>query len=647
MLQKIRDTTQGAISKIIIYPLIVIFAMWGLDAIVGNFTNPARSIKVNGTEITDQQIETLVQQKAQEYLTSLGPDADLSNYNDSQFREAAVNELIQRALLANLAEDTGMVISSAAVDRRIAANPDFQIDGKFNAERANLLLQSGGYTAAAYRGLLAQELLLNQQLTTYSATGFATKGDIERIAALAHQKRNFRYVTIALASVGQELTISDDDIAAYFAANQSAFMREEQVKLSYIELNKEALLTEISVDEADVRKAYDDEVATYKAQTERRASHILFEASDDAGFTAAEAEAKAAKARLDAGEDFATVAKELSDDTGSAQDGGDVGYTTGDTFAPEFETALQGLELNQVSEPVRTSFGYHLIKLTEIAATEPPPFEERRAEIERNLKMAKADTLFLQRSEELSNLAFESLDLAEPATQMGLQVQTTEWFGRSGGAGITANANVISAAFKAEQLEERLNSEMIQVDANRSVVIHVDDHQLPELRPLEEVRGEIEALLHDQRQREQVRTLGEGFVKSLQDGENIDALLQVQGQSWTQVDAVERNAQNVNPEVLNAVFSAASPAAGATLASGTQLANGDFVVFELQSVTPGTDADFREGEAASLRNFINQQTAANDFVGFMLSLEGRAKVKGKENYLTTAPAEEDFSDESL
>jgi peptidyl-prolyl cis-trans isomerase D len=647
MLQKIRDTTQGAVSKIIIYPLIFIFSLWGLDAIVGNFMSPARSIKVNGTEITDQQIETLTQQKAQEYLTSLGPDADLSNYNDAQFRESAVNELIQRALLAQLADDTGMTISPATVDRRIALNPDFQVDGKFNAERANLLLQSGGYTAAGYRALLAQDMLLNQQLATYSATGFATKGDIARIAALSHQKRSFRYVTIALDSVGQGITISDDDIAAYFAANQSGFMREEQVKLSYVELNKESLLDEISVDEADVRKAYDDEVATHQAQIERRASHILFEASTDEEFTAAEAEAKAAKARIDAGEDFAALAMELSDDGGSASDGGDVGYTTGDTFAPEFETALQGLEVNQVSEPVRSEFGYHLIKLTEITAAETAPFEERRAELERTLKLAKADTLFLQRSEELSNLAFESLDLADPAMQMGLQVQTTDWFGKSGGVGVAANANVISAAFMPEVLEERLNSELIKVDDNRSVIIHVDDHQLPELRPLEEVRGEIEALLHDQRQREQVRTLGEGFVKSLQNGDNIDAMLQTQNQSWTQVNAVERTATNLNPEVLNAVFSAPTPEAGATLAQGAQLSTGDFVVFELQSVTPGAASDFREGEAKSLRNFINQQTAANDFVGFMLSLEERAKVKGKENYLTTAPAEDDFSDEAL
>jgi len=645
MLQKIRDNTQGAVSKVIIYPLIFIFSLWGLDAIVGNFIGNNRSIKVNDTEITDVQIESLTQQKAQEYLTSLGPDADLSNYNDAQFRESAVNELIQRTLLNQLAENSGMAISSAAVDRRIALTPDFQIDGRFNAERANLLIRSMGYSASGYRSVLAQESLLNQQLATYSATGFATKSDLDRIAALSRQKRSFRFVTVAFSTASQDISISDEDIAAYYAANQSGFFREEQVKLSYIELNKQSLFDEVSVEESAVRAAYDDEVITAGAQIERRASHILFESSTDEEDAAAEAEANAVKARIDAGEDFAALAAEFSDDGGSAQDGGDVGYTTGDTFVPEFENTLRDLAVNEVSAPVRTEFGFHIIKLTEISEAELASFEERRTEIERNLKAAQVDALFLARSEELGNLAFESLDLAEPASQLGLPVQSTDWFGRSGGLGIAASGNVINAAFGPEVLGERLNSELIQVDSNRAIVVHVEDYQPSELRPLEEVRGEIQAFLFSERQREQVRVVGESFVSSLKAGDNIDALLEVQGQSWTQVDSVERSAPGVHPEVLNAVFSASAPEESATLVSGTQLTTGDYVVFELQSVVAGTTADFAEGEAASLRNFINQQSAANDFVGVMLSLEERADIKGKENYLTTPAADEFFDDE--
>jgi len=646
MLQKIRDKTQGAASKVIVYPLVFIFSLWGLETMVGTFMANSRSIEVNGTEITDLQIESLAQQKAQEYLRSLGPEPDLSNYNDAQFRESAVNELIQRTLLTQLAEETGMTISSAAIDRRIAMTPDFQVDGRFNAERANLLIRSMGYSAAGYRALLAEDALLNQQLATYSATGFATKGDIERIAALSHQKRSFRYFAISLSTANEEITISDEDIAAFYAANQSGFMREEQVKLSYIELNKQSMFDEVSVDEDAVRRAYDEEVASYRAQTERRASHILFEASTEEEYAAAEAEANEVKARIDAGEDFAALAAEFSDDRGSAEDGGDVGYTTGDSFVAEFETALQELALNEVSAPVRTEFGYHLIKLTELSETEIPPFEERREAIERNVKSAQVDALFLERSEELSNLAFESLDLTEPAQAMGLEIQTTDFFGRSGGVGIAASGNVINAAFSSEVLEERLNSELVQVDANRAVVIHVDEHRPAELRPLDEVRGEIEALLHSERRREQVRTIGEGFANSLQRGDNIDALLEAQGLSWEQFDNVERSAPNVHPEVMNAVFSADAPQDGQPVVKGVQLTNGDYVVFQLQSVTEGTTADFREGEAESLRNFISQQTAANDFVGFMLSLEARADIKGRENYLLT-PVADDFFDEEF
>ncbi|MDR2213120.1 MAG: peptidyl-prolyl cis-trans isomerase [Pseudomonadales bacterium] len=647
MLQKIRDTTKGAASKVIIYPLIFIFSLWGLDTIVGNITSATRGIEVDGADINDIDIDQLTQQKAQEYLRALPPDADLSNYSDAEFREAAVNELIQRTLLNQLAERNGMAISDDAIDFRIKSNPDFQINGQYNDDRANLVLRSVGYSNADYRAALASDMLLNQQLAAYSTSGFATSGDIARIAALTHQKRSFRYVTIALSSANQELSVSEDDIAAYYAANQSAFMRPEQVKLSYIELNREALLDEISVDESAVRAAYDAEVATYNAAIERRASHILFEAGSDEEYAAAEAKAKEVKARLDAGEDFAALAAEFSADTGSAQDGGDVGYTTGDNFTPAFESALQALAVDQVSEPVRTDFGYHLIKLTEISSADIPSFDDRRADLERALKQGEADELFAARTEELSNLAFESLDLQEPSTQMNLPIQNTDWVGRTGGADIAAGAGVIAAAFAPEVLEERLNSDVIRIDANRSVVIHVDDHRLSEPRPLEEVQGEITALLFDQGLREQARSLGEGFVRSLQAGDNIDALLQTQNQSWTQVDAAERSTPAGHPELMDAVFSAPAPAAGATLVQGVQISSGDYVIFEVQSVTPGTVADFEEGEEASLRNFINQQSAANDFVGFMLSLEHSAKIKGKENYLSSVPAADELLDEEL
>lgn len=633
MLQKIRDNTQGVIAKVFIGFIIAVFALFGVDSIVGTFVNAVPQLKVNGTEISALEIDNLAQRKTQEYIASLGPDADLSNFDEAVYRQSAVDELIQRELLRQSAANSGMAVSTTSVDRRILQTQDFQVDGVYNDERARILLQSVGLTPAGYRATLAQEMLLNQILAAYSASGFVTNPELEQLARLVRQKRSFRYLTLALDAQGTDVEISDADIDAWYGEHQQDYRREEQVRIAWLELDRERLMEEIAVTEDEVRKRYDEEVATFEAQTERRAAHILFEASDDAAFAAAEERAAEVLAQLQGGAEFAALAAEFSDDTGSAEDGGDVGYTTGDSFVPEFEAALRELAVGEVSPPVRTEFGVHIIKLLEINATEIEPFESRRAALERDLKSQEVEKLFVARSEELGNLAFESLGLEEPASIMGLEIHTSDWFGRSGGTGITASPGVIAASFSPEVLQERLNSDLIRLDANRSVVVSVVDHQEPELRPLEDVRDEIVLTLRLQRMQEQARQLGETIVSALQSGDAIDTLLEAQGLAWSVVEAAERSDLRVNPLIMERVFSIAAPAADATRVEGFQLATGEYVVAELQSVQPGSMSDLQGEEEQSMRSFLSQQSAALDFAGYFFSLEERAEIVGREALL--------------
>jgi peptidyl-prolyl cis-trans isomerase D len=640
MLQKIRDNTQGVIAKIFIGFIIAVFALFGVETIVGTLLNPVAELEVNGVEINSLEIESLSQRKAQEFFADLGEDADVSSIDDAMFRESAVNELIQRELLRQSAADSGMAVSTASIDRRILQTQDFQVDGVYNDERANILLSSMGLSPAGYRQSLSQEMLLNQILAAYSASGFVTNQELEHLASLVHQKRSFRHVSLSLDSQGADIEISDEDIKTYYDNNQTAFQREEQVKIAWLELDKQKLMDEIAVTEEEVRARYDEEVATFQAETERRAAHILFESTDPAELEQVLEQAAEVKARIDAGEDFVALAAEFSDDAGSAQDGGDVGYTTGDSFVPEFEEALRTLEVGQVSEPVRSEFGVHIIKLLEVNATDAEPYETRRAALERDLKSSEVDTLFIARSEELGNLAFESVGLEEPASIMGLELQQSDWFGRSGGTGIAATRGVIDAAFSSEILEEGLNSELIQIDANRSVVIQVLEHQLPATRPLEEVSGEIAVALRLERMQEQARQIGETIASSLQAGDNIDGLLEAQGLSWAVYDAIERDNLSVNPAILERVFAMQPPAAGQTTVEGFQLPSGEYVVAELQSVAPGSNADLEGDEEQSMRSFLSQQTAALDFAGYFFSLENRAEITGRDQ----VPLEDEFAE---
>lgn len=633
MLQKIRDNTQGIIAKVIMGFIIAVFALFGIDTIVGTYLVSTPALTVNGEEIAAQEIDSLAQRKAQQLLAEMGDNIDFSLFNEALFREAAVNELIQRELINQSADNSNMGISSVTIDRRIAQTPDFQIDGVFNAERANLVLQSMGYSPAAYRAVLAQELVLNQILAAYTATGLVTQDQLSQLVALTHQKRSFRFVPVPASVYIDTVEVSEDEIASYYQNNQARFRQEEMVSIEYVELNKQDMMAEVTVTEEQLQAAYQAEVAAYQAQTERRASHILWEASTPDELTAARAEAEAVKARIDAGEDFATLAAEFSDDTGSASSGGDVGFTTGDSFVDAFESTLRSLAVNEVSGPVQTEFGIHLIKLTEQSETVIEPFEARRDALERDIKQKRVDDLFSARADELSNLAFESPDLEEPARQLNLTPRTSELFGRSGGVGVTALPGVIDAAFSVEVMEEGLNSEIINVDGNRSIVLRVVGHQDAEIRPLDVVRGEVEILLRQDKARQQAARLGESLLTSLQGGSNIDGLLSTQNLSWNQVDNIERAAPDVNPEIADIVFAMPRPEDGKSSLAGFSVSNGDYLLVELQSVVDGTSADLRDSEEQNMRNFLSQLSGANDFAGFMRGMETRAVIKGRESQL--------------
>jgi len=623
MLQNIRNNTQGLIAKIFVGFIVFVFAIFGLDSIVGTIVNINSTVSVNGVAIDELAIESESQRITQDLLSSLGAQIDISSIDTTQFREQAINNLVERELLLQTAIENGMLISSSTLDRQIAQTPDFQVNGVFSNERARALLASFGLTPASYRASLQQQGLLNQMLDAYSTSSFATQAEMENLARINEEKRNFRYIRISAADLAQTQVITEEELSQYYDANSALFMQGERVSLEYLELNKNDMLAEVEITEEQIQAQYAAELNTLQAQTERRASHILLQAGDELG--EALAQAQELKNRIDNGESFEDLAAEFSIDGGSAQFGGDVGYTTGETFAEEFEAALSQLELNEVSDPVRTQFGVHLIKLTEITENEGPSLEESRERIERELQDQAVEDIYIARAEELNNLSFESIDLQEPANILELDIQTTELFDSAGGIGIASYADVIAAAFGAD-VQEGLNSELIALDESRSVVIRLLESREPELKTLAEVRGEIESTLRRQKAEEQAASLGETYLNNLNNGQNIDNLLAVQGLEWNRGQNLSRTSPGLEPEIRQLVFSMSKPE-GDPLIQGQQLASGDYIIAELQEVIPGSLEEMSEENRLALQNYLMQLTANSDFTAYMTGFEADADIK--------------------
>jgi len=623
MLQNIRDNSQGWIAKTIIGIIVALLALTGVDAIFTSTSNSQNAAVVNGEKITTVELNQAVEMQRRQLLQQLGRDFDASLLDEKLLRESALNGLIERAVLLQGAKDAKFAFSQQALDQLILQTPEFLVDGQFSAERFDQVIRQLGYNRLQFRQMLEQEMLIGQLRAGLANSGFVTDKQLQAFASLEKQTRDF--ATLTLQADLDAVVLSDDDIKAYYEAKASEFMTPEQVVLEYVELNKAAFFDQVEVSAEALQTAYENEIANLAEQ--RRAAHILLEVNDALNDEQAQAKLVEVQKRLEQGEDFAALAKELSDDSGSAGDGGDLGFAGPGVYDPAFEEALYALDKNAVSAPVRSEFGWHLIKLLDVQAPEVPSFASLEEKLKRDLKARQVEQRFVEVAKELEDSAFEASDLAQPAQELGLEVKLTEAFGRQGGSeGLSANRQVIQAAFSDEVLEDGSNSSVIELDPDTVVVVRVKEHSKPEQLPLEQVQDSIREQLTKVRASEAVKAKGEALLAALRSGqtpiEQADA-----AQSWQVVEAATRSHEGVEPAVLQTLFRMPKPASADTPSFATvSLNNGDLVVLRLNGVSQPEQVLSDEDKAMYSR-FLASRVGQQDFAAFRKQLEAKADIE--------------------
>ncbi|WP_313338107.1 SurA N-terminal domain-containing protein [Stutzerimonas nitrititolerans] len=614
MLQNIRDNSQGWIAKTIIGIIVVLLALTGFEAIFNSSGNARNAAEVNGEEISLDELNQAVNMQRRQLMQQLGSDFDASLFDDKLMRDSALGALIDRTLLLQGARDADFAFSQAALDQLILQTPEFAVDGVFNAARFDQVIQQMGYTRMQFRQLLEQEMLIGQLRAGISGSGFVTDQQIERFAQLERQTRDFASITVAADS--SAVQVSDEEARQYYEANTERFRSPEQVVLEYVELNKEAYFDEVDASEEELQELYRQQIGNLAEQ--RRAAHILIEV-DGTSDAEAKAQLEEIAAQLAAGGDFATLAKEYSDDPGSANEGGDLGYAGPGVYDPAFEDALYALKEGQVSAPVRSEFGWHLIKLLGVQSPEVPSFESMKPELERELKAQQVEQRFVEVTKELENLAFESADLEQPAQELGLTVKTTEPFGREGGEGIAANRQVIQAAFSDEVLMDRTNSSVIELDPDTVVAVRIKQHLEPEVQAFEAVRDGIFEQLQHSKAAEQARSEGEKLLATLREGGEVEG-------QWQSVEAATRGQDGVAPAVLQTVFRMPKPEGESSTFSGVTLASGDYVVIRLNGVSE-PDGELSAEEKQNYRRFLASRSGQQDFAAYREKQHAEAKIE--------------------
>ena len=619
MLQDIRDNSQGVISKVIIGVIIAVFALTGASYLIDGL--PITSVaEVNGEEITESQLQA----ETQQFLNSIG--AGIDSIDQELLEQIALNQLIEQVILRQSTEDASMAISSNEIDRQILQTEAFQIDGVFNSDLAVRTMAAQFLNVPQYRAFLRQQLLLVQMANAYSSSNFVTKAELNKVAELTGQTRDFRYISITLGARTLGTAISNNEIAAYYEANTDNFIEEESVLLDYVVLSKNQIAGEIQVDEAQLRAQYESEREAYEGSSEKRAAHILFEVGADRGEDDALALAGAARQRIVDGEDFGALALEFSSDVVSAEEGGDIGYTDGSAFPLEIEEVLESLTLNELSGPVVTEFGVHLVKLTEDSENLFQPYEEVAERIERDLKSAEVELIYGERLGNLSNLAFETGDLLTISEELNLVILQSEPIGRSGGSAIFANQALITAAFSDAVLLEGNNSDVIELDTEQAVVLRVREFTEAVVQPLQEVQPEIAVILRTEMEKDEVQELGNRLLAAAVAGEGLDELLVENELGWIVEEAVERIAFTANREIINKAFEMQRPTSEAVLATIT-LDNGTFVLLELNQVQPGAIDSLEEDELITLTDTLASSLGNSDFEAFLNNLKGNADIQ--------------------
>lgn len=621
MLQNIRDNSQGWIAKTIIGVIVALMALTGFDAIFQATTHKNEAAKVNGDEISQNELSQAVDMQRRQLMQQLGKDFDASLLDEKMLRDSALKGLIDRKLLLQGAEQAKFSFSEAALDQVILQTPEFQVDGKFSSERFDQVIRQLGYSRMQFRQMLAQEMLIGQLRAGVAGSGFVTDAEVLAFARLEKQTRDFATLNVKADPAAVKLT--DEEVKAYYDEHAKEFMTPDQVVIDYLELKKSSFFDQVAVKDEDLQAAYQKEIANLSEQ--RRAAHILIEVNDKTTEAQAKAKIDEVQARLAKGEKFEALAKEFSQDPGSANNGGDLGYAGPGVYDPAFEKALYALSKDQVSEPIRTDFGYHLIKLLGVEAPEVPTLASLKDKLTRELKAAQVEQRFVEATKQLEDSAFEASDLAQPAADLKLTVHTSKPFGREGGEGVAANRAVVTAAFSTEVIDEGANSTAIELDPETVIVLRAKEHLKPAQLPLENVNAAIRAQLTKEHASAAAKTKAEKLIADLREGKAPQDKA-VDGQSWKATEAATRAQEGVEPAVLQALFRMPKPAAKEepTFTSVT-LPDGSLMIVRLNGVNEA--AAPTEEEKAQYRRFLASREGQQDFAAYRKQLEAEAKIE--------------------
>lgn len=629
MLHFIRERAKGFFAWLIFILVVVPFAFWGINSYLGG-SGDVYVAKINDAEVSSRVYQRMVIQERLFRQQVLGQNASPALMDDTAIKRSVLERLINTEAAAQAAEAAGFRVGNDLLRSYILGNPQFQREGRFDPQLYARVLNSMGMTEQAYEAELRRDLLVEQFMGGISSTAFITGDEQEAGLRLQYQQRRIGFLILRADNFKDDAAIPEEEVERYYNAHQEDFAIPEQVQVDYLELSAADLLDQVHVDEAALRKLYEERRTDFMVDEERRASHILIavdEGADEKAQAAARKKAEGILARLRKGESFEKLAREYSDDPGSAKQGGDLGYFGRGVMARPFEDKVFSMQEGEIAGPVRTRFGYHIIKLVAIRPAHGRSFEEVRGILEREYREQQAEEMFYDLADRLSDLTYETPDTLDVAAQeLGLTIKTSDFFSRDQGTGIAAEPKVRAAAFNPEVLEGGNNSDPVTIGQNHLVVLRVKAHRPSSHRPLAEVRGDIEQRLRLQRARDKAAEAGRDIQKRLEAGGSPQALAKEAGVEWHEPGFVDRRAKALPPAVVRTAFTLARPG-DKPVVGGAPLAGGDYAVVALYEVKDGDPGAVAEADRKRWREQARNNIGRMESDAALESIKQRSEIE--------------------
>ena len=637
MLITIRERASGVIGWTVAGVIILVFAVWG----IGSYFEGVSEIIVataDKIEINQQTYQQAMSDRRRRLVQMMGRNVDAELFSSTAFKRQVVEELIDTTLQNETLHASGFRISDAQLAALIQNTAVFHTDGQFDRDRYELLVQNSGMTIQGYESYQRQQGVVDQLVRGLGQSAIVSTNSIDKAWKLLDQRRIASYTTLEFDNFLDDIQVSETAIEKEYQANLDGYFEPASIQVDYLKLSVEDLGTRLDVDEADILRMYEDNPDRYRQPGSRSASHILLSVSPDAADAQIDQVRQRASeivARARGGESFASLAEVNSDDKGSAKRGGELGVIRPGTMVKPFEDAVFVMGEGEISEPVRTQYGFHVIRLDRITESRVQSLDQVRSEIETEVRRLRAEERFNELAEILGSTVFEQPDSLEPAADhLGVKVMRSEWFTQDAGTGIAEFQVVRDAAFGNEVLIDGLNSELIEIDQDNLVAVRKVDYRARRQLDLNEARDGLEKRLRAVEASDKMEKAGEDLVARLKSGADWDELLIAHKLARVRLpETTETLLEPLEQVVARVVYAALVPLSGQIAYGGERISPARYAIYRLERVEFGDPASASEEDRLGVEKILSSRRGGEMVIGWRQGLRKVAKVQINEELL--------------